>query len=436
MIVGAGVAGLAAARRLHEHGIHTIVLEARHRIGGRAYTVHDDRSALPIELGAEFLHGDAPEVREIADAARLVIAEIDGDRWRAAHGRLTRADDFWERIERVLSRASTERTPDRPLSALFAEGRAGRRASEDRMVAREFVQGFHAAELDRISERAIADGGNPGKESSERRIARLVHGYGGVVNWLGEPVSSHVHLRHVVSSIEWTRGHVVARVRGRGSRARAVAAKAAIVTVPISLLHPAARGRGAIDLVPDVPSVREAASLVAMGQVQRVVILLDRPVVELLGERRTKELQRAAFFLVRGVDVPVWWTTYPMHTGIMIGWAGGPAATALNQAPDEIVPRAVNALADGLGLDRRRLDRHLVATFVHDWSRDPFSRGAYGYALVGGADAAKKLARPVQGTLFFAGEAAEAEGRNATVHGAIDSGRRAATQAMRSLARG
>jgi monoamine oxidase len=84
-------------------------------------------------------------------------------------------------------------------------------------------------------------------------------------------------------------------------------------------------------------------------------------------------------------------------------------------------------------VDRRYLDRHLVRTFTHDWSRDPFSRGAYSYPLVGGSDAAIALARPVRGTLFFAGEAADAEGRNGTVHGAIASGHRAAAQALRAL---
>jgi monoamine oxidase len=117
-----------------------------------------------------------------------------------------------------------------------------------------------------------------------------------------------------------------------------------------------------------------------------------------------------------------------------VGWAGGPAAIALGAAPRELKERAVRSLADTFGIDRRTVERHLVATFYHDWSRDPFSRGAYSYVLVGGTDAAEMLSRPARGTLFFAGEATDPEGRTGTVHGAIATGQRAAAQVARALA--
>ena len=100
----------------------------------------------------------------------------------------------------------------------------------------------------------------------------------------------------------------------------------------------------------------------------------------------------------------------------------------------ELPSIALNSLADALGMDVRVLRRHLVRTFTHDWSADPYSRGAYSYPLVGGADAAEVLAKPLGGTLYFAGEATDAEGRNATVHGAVASGRRAAKQVLKHIA--
>ena len=84
VVVGAGVAGLAAARRLTEHGVRVTVLEARDRIGGRISTVRDSRAPVPIELGAEFIHGSAKEVVEIVHEARLVVCDTHGERWRAA----------------------------------------------------------------------------------------------------------------------------------------------------------------------------------------------------------------------------------------------------------------------------------------------------------------------------------------------------------------
>jgi monoamine oxidase len=200
-------------------------------------------------------------------------------------------------------------------------------------------------------------------------------------------------------------------------------------------LRAEARGRGVIAFTPEIPAIREAASRVAMGQVQRISVLLDRPLVELLGDRRKRQLAQAAFVHARGTDVPVWWTSFPVRSGLVVGWAGGPAAQSLGDAPRRLTARAVASLADAFGLERRAVARRLVDTFHHDWDRDPFSRGAYSYALVGGSDAAETLARPVQGTVFLAGEATDAEGRTGTVHGAIATGDRAAGQAERALSR-
>ncbi len=433
VVIGAGVSGLAAARRLTEQGARVIVLEARDRIGGRVFTARDTRTPLPIELGAEFLHGDAPEVRAVADEAQLTAVDIVGERWHAAHGRFTCMDRFWERLDRILGQADASRQPDRALAALFAERPGGHRFVEDRTIAREFVEGFHAAELDRISEHSIADGGNPGADEEEQRLARLIDGYDGVPAWLAGPIASRIRLSVVVSRIDWSPGRVVVHGSAGGSSV-VVRARAAIVTVPVSLLRAGVRGRGAMTFTPDVVAIREAAARLEMGQVQRIGVLLDRPLVELFAERRKSQLARAAFVHARGAEVPVWWTSYPLRTGLLVGWAGGPAAIALGSAPRELKARVVRSLADTFGIDRRTVERHVVATFHHDWSRDPFSRGAYSYVLVGGGDAADTLSRPVRSTLFFAGEATDPEGRTGTVHGAIATGHRAAAQVARALA--
>ncbi|HEY2066453.1 MAG TPA: NAD(P)/FAD-dependent oxidoreductase, partial [Gemmatimonadaceae bacterium] len=402
---------------------------------GRVFTVRDARTPLPIELGAEFLHGDAPEVRAIADRAGLTIVDIAGERWRSAHGRFAQIDDFWRGIDRILGQADAHRTPDRPLAELFAELPGGHRFADDRALARQFVEGFHAAELGRISERAVASGGNPGEDLSEQRMGRLIDGYHRVAEWLAAPVRSRIRLGRVVSSIDWSPRRVHVTHRGADGRRTVTDARAAIVSVPISLLHPSARGRGTISFTPEVSAIRRAASLLTTGHVQRTVVLLDRPLVELLPERRREGLAALAFLHASGVDVEVWWTSYPLRSGMMVGWAGGPAALALEEAPARIRQRAVASLAASFGIPRPTLQRHVLRLPHHDWSRDPFARGAYSYPLAGGNDAAQNLARPVRGTLFFAGEATDAEGRNGTVHGAIASGYRAADQVWRSANR-
>jgi monoamine oxidase len=436
VVIGAGVAGLAAARRLREHGVRCTVLEARGRVGGRVLTARDECTPLPIELGAEFVHGDAPELRDIARDAGLTVVDIVGERWHAAHGRMIALPDFWERVDRVLGKAKASREPDRPLSALLAERPGGHRFARDRTLAREFVEGFHAAELHRISEVSVAEGGNPGSDPAEQRMGRLIDGYDTVAHWLGTPVRSQVRTGRVVRRVEWSPGRAEVHAVTKGKEREAHRARAVIVTVPVSLLHAGAAGRGVIAFAPEVSAIREAASLVEMGQVRRIGILLDRPLLELLDARRQKKLAQLTFIQSHGVDVPVWWTSFPLRTNLLVGWAGGPYAIALERDRADLEARALASLAELLDLDHRRLVRHVIASFSHDWGHDPFSRGAYSYSLVGGADASRRLARPVRSTLFFAGEATDEEGRTATVHGAIATGYRAAEQVARALARG
>ena len=117
-------------------------------------------------------------------------------------------------------------------------------------------------------------------------------------------------------------------------------------------------------------------------------------------------------------------------------WAGGPKATALSlRGSEEIREAAIRSVSAAFGVTRAKVARGIAGWWAHDWQRDPFSRGAYSYAAVEGDESAKRLARPIAGTLFLAGEAYDEEGANGTVHGAIASGRAAARKARRSLAR-
>jgi monoamine oxidase len=134
-------------------------------------------------------------------------------------------------------------------------------------------------------------------------------------------------------------------------------------------------------------------------------------------------------------DIKVWWSLHPARSKVLVGWSGGPRAQQLSGlSDDDVRDRAIASLARNVGVTRRRVEGQLEGFWTHDWQDDPYARGAYSYALVNGADFARKFARSVEGTLWFAGEAADAEGRSGTVHGAIGSGRAAARSVMRIIA--
>jgi monoamine oxidase len=120
---------------------------------------------------------------------------------------------------------------------------------------------------------------------------------------------------------------------------------------------------------------------------------------------------------------------------MLVGWAGGPPADALaGRGTDAIIDAAISALAKGLRMPRRRVASLVVGGWTHDWRSDPHARGAYSYVRVGGLGSGRRLARPVEGTLFFAGEATE-EDLSGTVEGALASGLRAARQVDKALRR-
>jgi monoamine oxidase len=130
---------------------------------------------------------------------------------------------------------------------------------------------------------------------------------------------------------------------------------------------------------------------------------------------------------------PTWWTMLPVRSNMLIGWAGGPAASRLTgKRPEMILRLAVADLARVTGLKEREIALLVESCQVFDWPSDPFARGAYSYPALGGVEAIAQLARPIRKTLFFAGEATH-PGMSGTVAGAISSGHRAAKQVLESI---
>ena len=437
-MIGAGAAGLSAARALHERGLDVVALEARERIGGRIFTHRDRGTPIPVELGAEFIHGSAPELTNILREAKLASCDISGRRWQTAGERLRPTDDFWERLDRVMRRLDPKRRPDRSFREFLDKKPGGRRLSRARALALQYVEGFHAADAARISERALAEGGSPGDDVRERRIGRVLDGYDRVIEWIAGPLGDRVRTSAIVTRVRWAPGNVAVEVRHADGRSRPSAlAKAAIVTVPLGVLQAAPGEAGAIEFDPDLRQKRDALGRLAMGSVVRIVLRLSERfwASEWYAKQiDTRELDTLSFLHTGDEQFPIWWTAYPVRAPVLVGWRGGPAAVELSRlASEQLEDAAIASLARQFQLPPRRVRGMVEAAWVHDWTHDPFARGAYSYQAVGGDQAPAALARPLRGTLFFAGEAADPEGRTGTVHGAIATGRRAAEEVTRSL---
>ncbi|HEX6275612.1 MAG TPA: FAD-dependent oxidoreductase [Polyangiaceae bacterium] len=416
LVLGAGMAGLAAARELSHRGISVTVLEARARSGGRILTEEVPGSTSPVELGAEFVHGRPRELFELIDAAGLTRVSSDAPHLRKAdRGFDERSSDFWSDIEKAL-RASALDARDMTAAAFLASGAVPARAAANLAG---YLEGFHAGELERISMRSVVRQ----MSDDDEEQGRIREGYGRLVEFLQKDVAAsgaRILLKARASTLRWEPGTVCAVADEVDFRA-----KAAVVALPLSVVK-AGAPEGVV-LEPEPERVRRGLDALEMGHALRVVLRLRSRI----GLAET--LPAGAF--VHGIDAefPTLWFGPNLREPQVTSWCGGPRAGRLDEldAPS-IVAAAVHSAAVGLDVSVAALGAALLGAHVHSFGSDPFSRGAYPYALVGG-DASRAF-EPVADTVFFAGDYTIAE-ELGTVGSAVRSGVAAAHGVIAALRR-
>jgi monoamine oxidase len=415
IVVGAGMAGLAAAERLVAGGCRVAVLEARERLGGRIHTVRAPGIELPIELGAEFVHGTPAELVELIEQLGLTLVAMPE---RQRSGR--RAPPLRDPRATVARLLHTGDPPlDRPAATLLAE-QAGRFSAAELETVRRYLESFHAAELDRLGTRSLAENEKAEDDDGEQGH-RIAEGYGTLIERLAQridPARCTIRLGAPVTAIRWRPGE--ARVTlGQGAAAELVAPHV-VLTFPLPHLVGMIEGKpGSLDPVP--PGWPEALRALHMGPAHRISLVFD-------GRWWAGAGQAGPGFVYGGEEpFPVWWTALPSRDPVITGWIGGPRAARLDgRGEPAILDAALGSLAAVFGREVGELRTRLRRGYHHDWSADRWSGGAYTYGGVGAVAARRTLARPVERTLVLSGEAVAQEGRNATVHGALASGRRAA----------
>ena len=422
LIIGAGAAGLAAWRDLHSTGLKVAVLEARNRIGGRILTDHSTPS--PVELGAEFVHGKPKAIWSILEKARLKAVESSDTRLVSGKGGLRPYPAFWKIIEKVNKQIdpAQEISYDQFLAAADA-------SPFEKLVAKSYVEGFNAARAELISVSAVAIADRAAAEVEGTRQFRISAGYGSLIDWLAAGLpSDSLYLQTAVREIHWQRGHVEV-VADCARREVTFSAARLVVTVPLGILQLLPGTRGAIQFVPPLPQKEAALQHLQVGHVIKLMICFR--------ERFWKIHGQFAFAISFDGDIPTWWTQQPLTSNVLTGWTGGSAAERLlNLSPEELLTRAIGSLGRIFGKAERWLRERVDGIYYHNWSKDPFSRGAYSYSKIGGLKAAQTLAEPINDTIFFAGEATDFQGANGTVHAALDSGISAAREIAGASRRG
>ena len=434
VIIGAGVSGIAAASELRKSGLSVLILEARDHVGGRAWTRHEPDLSAPIELGAEFIHGRVPETFELLREVGKAALDTSGAHWRLREGKLVQnTEDLFGSIQVALERSNVLKQPDISFDTWLSRSGEYGLSPEAAAMARAFVEGFDAADPARVSAHFIAkEWGSGGMLDSPQ--FRPLGGYSSVLAALAGALDREnirLQLQTVVREVRWRRGSVEIDAAFL-DQPFSVQATCAIVTLPLGVLQAPAGASGTVRFVPGLDTKREALQQLVFGPVLKLSLRFRTAFWEKLDGGRYED---AAFFHSAATAFPTFWTSLPLRAPLLTAWIAGPKAARLSmyEMPD-IVRQAMDSLSTVFG-GRPQSEFELEAAYLHNWQTDPFSRGAYSYIGVGGGDARRTLAEPLEGTLFFAGEATDTEGEAATVTGALQSGARAAREVAERLTR-
>jgi monoamine oxidase len=433
VILGAGASGLAAADRLARAGLRIAVLEARDRPGGRVGTVRDSVEGVPLELGAEFIHGKPPMLQKLARRARVKVGTCKDAHALLWRGRLENGDVAFGFVEDL---AAAE-PPDRPVSQLIAEHvRSGHWSERQARLARAYVEGFYAATVESASSLAIARMEQAAEQLGGIAPSRALDGYERVLEPLVRGLMRRpgtLFFNAVAEQVRWSPRGVEVRARTReGAPLGIFRARRAVVTLPVGVLKAEPPEPGAVRFLPRIPEKERAVARLEMGPLMKVFLRFRSPFWE---ER--EDTRRYGFFHAPDLPIPTWWTLSPLRSRYLVGWAGGPEAEALSRLrEDEVLRQAMEVLGRLFKLSRRALQEQVESWRVQDWQREPFTRGGYAVIPAGAVDAMEVLARPVLGTLFFAGEATHLEGEEGTVHGALATGLRAAREVLAARSQG
>jgi monoamine oxidase len=429
LVLGAGIAGLAAARALADAGQRVALIEARERIGGRIFTDQIARNSgepVSIELGAEFIHGLPPVSWDLIKEAKLNTYELDGASLSFVRGGFqASAEDYGDAGSVIDEMMAWLARQPRGTDMTFAQylDRAGIDEARGRR-ATAYVEGFNAADSRIIGIAALVQQQRAEDRVDSDRLFHIEAGYDALPMFLSDrfrAAGGTLLLAHPVRRVRWSQNAVAVSGVDAGGESFELQAERAIVTLPLGVLQ-----AGTVAFEPAPQDIFSNAAQLAMGAVVRISLLFDAKFWQ----------PDISFLLTRDEVLTAWWTPMPKSAPLITGWAGGPKAAALTirtgarAQRHALLEETLVALSRLYGIAARDLHARLISWHTHDWQADPYSRGAYCYAPAGALNASANITLPVADTLYFAGEHTDTTGNWGTVHGALGSGLRAAAQVL------
>jgi monoamine oxidase len=414
IIIGAGASGLMAAWELVQAGKKVGVIEARGRVGGRIHTINDPLFDMPVEMGAEFIHGELELTEMISKRAGIEKYKVAGDIWQKEDGELKEQKDFVEDFS-DLEKKMDQVKEDITVKTFFEKYLQGDQYEGLRFSLKNYVEGYYAADISKASTLAMK---KELTESSDKQF-RPEGGYGKLANFLFDECTkkdAQFFFSSLVQKIDWQPGMVMI-----STNSISFEAKKLLVTVPVGVLQ-----QNAIKFFPTLSKKLDAIKYLGYGPVIKTILQFEDAFWKNRELTSGKDLSKLSF-IFSDATIPTWWTNYPKETAILTGWSGGPHAEKLKGlGKDEILKKALHSLSMIFNIDLVHLQQKLKGWQVADWPGDPYTGGGYSFEVVNGPFYQQIMKEPEENTIYFAGEGLFEGAEIGTVEGALHTGREAA----------
>jgi monoamine oxidase len=409
IIIGAGAAGLLAMKDLLAAGCRVCMLEAAAVAGGRIATINENGFDGPVETGAEFVHGQLPLTLALLEEANIAYLPVEGKMIAVQNGEWKENqahDKHWKAFIHQLGKLKTDMSIAAFLEAYFP----GARYAGLHEAVRHFAEGFDLADITRAS--AMAAHREWGNEAETQY--RIPGGYTQLINFLlKECQHQHavIHFSTCVTEIAYNKESVTVSTNDK----RQFEAAKLLITVSAGVLQ-----SGTLKFVPGLDhNYADAIQQLGFGNVIKILLQFKTPF--------WKKHAAGIGFLLSDETIPTWWTQLPVENNLLTGWLGGPAATIKSGDTEaSLLQSALLSLSGIFQVSPAELQQELVHHKIRCWHNHPYVKGGYSYLTTDSANEKKIIANPVEGTLFFAGEALYRGESQGTVEAALQSGRLAA----------
>lgn len=408
IVIGGGACGLMAALELTKTGKKVIILEATNRLGGRIFSLHDDRSEMPIELGAEFIHGELELTHMLVKKAKGALNEVQGELWHYRESKIERQEEFLEDYSAVKKKYN-ELDHDVPIAFFLDQCLADEKYKYARESIKDYAEGYYAADISKSSTAALIQEW----EKNDPSQYRIEQGYGLLIDYFRfelEKTGCVIKLQSPVSDINWKKDHVQVKTNND-----LIIGHKTLITVSLGVLQ-----SDQLIFNPAIDEKINAAKSLGYGGAHKLILGFEKSFWK---EHKGQDLSKMSF-LFSEESIPTWWTPYPAHVPIITGWVGGPRAKKIQHYPEKkIIEEGIKSLGNIFDMDIDYLYSQLQKSWIKNWLTDPYYYGAYSFEVVDGEKYKSILSRPIDNTLFFAGEALPEKSETGTVEAALESGR-------------